>query len=308
MQNPFDITLPSCSALSILENEQLFGTAPLTQVWIMLEYPDPFGGKALEESKIPGTVKAYLTDTQKTIPASRLLLIRQDQPKTDAGISAFVGLSSIHQPRLYEFHLSNYDELLNLDLSSLSTGKIELTEYLRTEPLFLVCTNGKRDPCCAQWGQQVYLEMAKLSAGSVWQTSHVGGHRFAANVICLPHGIYYGRLRPDQANSLLSDYQGNCLSPQNYRGRAHYPSEVQVAEYYLASQISIMDIDGFQLLQSNQIKPNLWEVIFVSRVNGTQYNLVISAHQSTFENYESCSTPDKRAPRLQYQLETWSKS
>ena len=308
MLNPFDKTLPSCSTLSILEKEQLFGTAPLTQIWVMVEYPNSFGGKALEESNLLDKVKAYLFDIQKTLPASRVLFIRQEKPKDDAGINVFVGLSAFQQPRLYEFHIPKYDDLLTLDIVSLSEGKAELQKNSRQEPLILVCTNGKRDPCCAQWGQQVYFEMAKHSADFVWQTSHVGGHRFAANVICLPHGIYFGRIRPDQADHLISDYRNNRLTLHSYRGRAHYPPEVQVAEYYLVAQTSNLDIDAFHLLKSSPTMPDQWEVSFASSDNGIQYTLVISAHQSAFENYESCSTPNKRAPRLQYQLESWSKS
>lgn len=308
MQNIFDKSLPSCSALSIQVHEQLFGTAPLTRVWIMVEYNHPFGEKALEESNIPDTVKTRLSDLQKSIPASRVLLIRQEIPTTNTGISMFVGLSSKEQPLLYEFHFTSYEELVNLDVASLSAGAIELQENIRTEPLFLVCTNGKRDPCCAQWGRQVYLQMASLAGNSVWQTSHVGGHRFAANVICLPHGIYQGRVRPDQAATLIDDYRHNQLTPHNYRGRAHYSPEVQVAEYYLLAQTNLWNIDAFQFLHTDQTATNFWKVIFISRVDGSKYHLEISAHQSPFDNYESCSKPNKRAPRLQYQLEKWSKS
>jgi hypothetical protein len=308
MQNSFYKNLPSCSALSIEVNEQLFGTAPHTEVWIALEYPFPAGSKALEESTIPDAVKAYLFNLQKSIPGTRLLLIRQENPKPHLEIRAFVGLSSILPPRFYEFHLSNYEELLNLDFASLFSGQIEYPQNFHDQPLFLVCTNGKRDPCCAHWGHPVYSEMAKHAANLVWQTSHLGGHRFAANVICLPHGIYYGRIRPEQATSLMSDYQNNKLTHQNYRGRAHYSPEVQAAEYYLLVKTSSLDIDAFQLQQSHLTAENRWEVTFISREDGIQYFLEISAINSAFANYESCSAPEKRLPRIQYQLERWSKS
>jgi hypothetical protein len=150
--------------------------------------------------------------------------------------------------------------------------------------------------------------MASLAEGSVWQTSHVGGHRFAANVIFLPHGIYNGRVRADQVASLVDDYRHGRLTPYNYRGRAHYSPEVQAAEYYLMEQTNILNTGAFQLQQSDQKTPNFWEVTFVEHADGTKYHLEISAHQSPFDTFESCSTPNKRAPRLQYQLEKWSKS
>jgi hypothetical protein len=308
MRNSFERNLPSCSALSIEVNEQLYGTAPLTEGWIALEYPIPFGRKALEDSAIPEAVKAYFIKIQKSIPATRLLLIRQETSVPPSAISLFVGLSSIQPPRLYEFHLSNYEELLDLDLASLLSGRAKRLENLRDKPLFLVCTNGKRDPCCARWGLSVYSTMANHAADLVWQTSHLGGHRFAANVICLPHGIYYGRIRPEQAISLMIDYHTNRLTPQSYRGRAQYSPEVQAAEYFLLANTSLVDVDAFQLRQSHQTAPNHWEVCFNSRGDGSQYSLEVTAINSAFSNYESCSTPEKRSPRLQYQLERWSKS
>jgi hypothetical protein len=214
----------------------------------------------------------------------------------------------MQQPLLYEFHLAQYEDLITLDLASIASGQREMSENLRHDPLFLTCTNAKRDPCCAQWGRKVYLQMANLAGDSVWQTSHVGGHRFAANVICLPHGIYNGRLRPELATSLVDNYRHHRLTPQCYRGRAHYSPEVQVAEYYLMEQTNILDIDAFQLQQSSQTAPNLWDITFDSPSDGAKYHLEISAHQSTFNTYESCSKPDNRAQRLQYQLEKWSKS
>lgn len=308
MLNSLDKKPPSCSALSIEVNEQLFGTAPLTKVWIALEYQSPAGRKALEDSAIPEAVKAYLSEIQKSVPATRLLLIRQETPKPHSKITSFVGLTAVQPPRLYEFHLSNYEELLELDIASILSGQAEWLENLRDKPLFLVCTNGKRDPCCAQWGRPVYSAMANHAADLVWQTSHLGGHRFAANVICLPHGIYYGRIRPEQAISLMIDYHNNRLTPQSYRGRAQYSPEVQVAEYYRLLKTSLVDVDAFQLRESHQTAANRWEVTFYSHGDGSQCSFEITAIDSAFSNFESCSKPENRSPRLQYQLERWSKS
>lgn len=308
MDNPFFNQLSSCSTLSTSVNEQLYGTAPKTNLWVMVEYTNPFGSKALIESLIPERLQSHLTNLQKIVPGTRLVLIRRDQPRTDNQIAVFASISSADQQYLYEFHLSNYDEILSLDLQSLITGKIDIRENIRVDPIFLVCTNGKRDPCCSRLGYPVYQAMASQQGDSVWQTSHVGGHRFAANVICLPHGIYYGRVNPENAVSLMSDYQNQRLTPYLYRGRGCYDSQVQAAEYFFMESTSIESIDALQLIGSEEVGENRWEIKFLSRADKTRYKFIVAAEKSTFEIFESCSKPDKSSSRLQYHLVEWSKA
>ncbi len=62
------------------------------------------------------------------------------------------------------------------------------------DPILLVCTNGKRDACCALRGRALMTALAADHAERTWECTHLGGHRFAGNLVCLPHGIVYGRV------------------------------------------------------------------------------------------------------------------
>jgi len=306
MENPHKEKPLSCSAFSSLVNEQLFATAPKTDVWILIEHPSPPGQKALEESSIPEDVKAYLLNCQKIIPASRVLLIRQNKPLLNNELMVFIGITTIEPPRLYAYHLTNYLDLVELDIPLLASGTKQDDKHLYKEPLFLICTNSKRDPCCAQWGSAVFNAVTKFAGDQVWQTSHVGGHRFAANLICLPHGIYCGRVRPDSAIDLIKSYQRRTIDMEFYRGRANYPPEVQAAEYFLGQQSVPYNIDAFLLTENRRGAENQWIITFRSKVDRNHYEIIVAAKTSDFLNYESCSTPDKRSSRLQYNLEGWS--
>ena len=46
-------------------------------------------------------------------------------------------------------------------------------------PLLLVCTHGRRDACCAQFGRPTAMALARRYGTAVWETTHVGGDRFA---------------------------------------------------------------------------------------------------------------------------------
>jgi hypothetical protein len=86
---------------------------------------------------------------------------------------------------------------LRLELEGFAGG--EAYEAHRSdEQLALVCTNGRRDLCCARFGTPVYNYLKNEEPGfpglRAWQSTHMGGHRFAANLLWLPQGVLYGRV------------------------------------------------------------------------------------------------------------------
>ena len=85
------------------------------------------------------------------------------------------------------------DELLTLPLD----GSAGTPSY---DPFFLVCTHGRHDTCCAVEGRPVAAALESARPGAVWECSHVGGDRFAANVVAMPHGIYYGQVEMTRAD------------------------------------------------------------------------------------------------------------
>jgi hypothetical protein len=296
-----------CSQRSSAVNEQLFGTAPRTEVWILVEYNQPPGENAFEDSDLPPEVKSYLFQQQKAIPNSRVLLLRKDQHKDQPYTNFFIGVSSESNPVIYEFRLNRFEELIDIDLLELIQRGSRSSKYIRQDPLFLVCTNGKRDPCCALWGPQVYSEISHFLSEAVWQTSHVGGHRFAANVIGLPHGIYFGRVRPDQGETLVKSYENGLLSLDHYRGRSCYSSPAQVAEYFLRRESAILGLDTLRILHEEKTSDGQWMFQFSAEPDQSHYQINLTAIESQFEIFESCSNPSKFTKRIQYDLNYWSK-
>ena len=66
--------------------------------------------------------------------------------------------------------------------------------------------------------------------GEVWQSTHVGGDRFAGNVVALPHGTYHGRVAPGDVPGLLAALAAGRVDLDRYRGRSAYSFAVQAAE------------------------------------------------------------------------------
>jgi hypothetical protein len=84
----------------------------------------------------------------------------------------------------------------------------------------LVCTNAKRDQCCAVLGRPLAAFLSGRAGGDeqVWETSHTSGHRFAPTYLSLPDGYLFGG--PDAEHATVDA----C------RGRASLEPAAQVAE------------------------------------------------------------------------------
>jgi hypothetical protein len=105
-----------------------------------------------------------------------------------------------------------------------------------------VCTNGARDPCCAIRGAVVAKALAAARPGAAYESSHLGGHRFAANVLVLPDGLCFGRLDVRSAVALVDDLDAGRLPLEHFRGRTSLTEEQQAAEILLRRELGFVGL------------------------------------------------------------------
>jgi hypothetical protein len=117
----------------------------------------------------------------------------------------------------------------------------------------LVCTNGKHDPCCADKGRPVVRALAEAEVPEVWESSHVGGDRFAANVVCLPRGVYFGRVQPEEAAELVADYGRGQLWLDRYRGVSSLSALTQAAEHFARLELDERRLEGLRVVSSQAV-------------------------------------------------------
>ena len=289
-----------CSELSRQAGEDLFGTATQSGVYFLLEYNGVWGPKAFESSQVAEEVKAHLTAAQQAAAGAKLLLIRSRSGLLEAGVSFYVAQVSERNPALHAFQLERYEDLLTIDLAAVLVGDPQYTGNRREKPLFLVCTNGRRDPCCAKFGYPVYLELQKEELGEVWQCTHVGGHRFAANLLCFPHGILYGRLEPGRAGETVAAYRQGQLDLDHYRGRSCYASATQAAEYFLRRETGRLGLDDFHLLEDGPTAEGAWEAVFIASPSGLTHRVKLGSETHGERVYETCHL-DKMTVRTKWE-------
>jgi hypothetical protein len=276
-----------CSALSVQAGEQLFGSASRVDVWFLLQYSAPWGKRAFDESAIPAQVQQHLNAAARSVHHARIQVIKHPSRPAEQ-LSFYVALSKEFSPALYEFQLSSYEELLSLDLDAIVSGDPRYDESLDDEPVFMVCTHGTHDRCCALHGMPVYTAMAQRDNAAVWQTSHLGGHRFAANVVCLPHGAYYGRVTPQDVQHLVAGYRERRVSIDHFRGRSCYDAQVQAADYFLRLRTQILEFAGLRLLGVRPASESEAWVDFLSTTDGTTHAVRVAKEVGAVQTITSC--------------------
>lgn len=236
-----------CAVQSVQTGEPLAGTAAEeTTIWLVLEYGGLWGAQAVEQNDLPTAVQAWLQAQTAALPHSRVLFIRHEREQAGSGRHFFVAITRESDQRLYSLFCATDEALLAVDVAELVADTAAQHPAYTTAPLFLVCTNGKRDQCCAKFGLPIYQQMAaELPAKQVWQCTHIGGHRYAATAVVLPHGVYYGQISPSRVPAIIHASQQGEVVVAGYRGRTCYAPAVQAADYFVRQHTGQMGLGAF---------------------------------------------------------------
>jgi hypothetical protein len=207
---------PLCSATSQSLHESAFGSAATAKAWICLEQGGPWGRVAATESHLDPDVGRAL-DSAATQASARFVLIRTPGRHADAHDgqherhTVLLATADVREPVLLRAEVTDPSELLPLDVDSLVRGDLAAVRAslpgadleVVHEPVLLVCTNGRRDLCCAVRGRPVAHDAAQRRPGQVWETTHTGGHRYSPTGVLLPTGQTLGRFDADLAVGAL---------------------------------------------------------------------------------------------------------
>jgi len=223
--------------------EPSMASAPeASRAWLLVEHPGPWPYEPTE-AVLPAPLDAVVASAVEL--GIRVQLIRR--PGSSAGrgrgaaaggvLEVFAAWVAGSEPWLLRGSVSREAGWPDgLDLSRLAAGEPLAFGSPVGEPVFLVCGHAQRNACCARFGGPLAVELAARYPGQVFQTTHVGGHRFAANLVILPHGLYYGPVSVELATAAISSYERGVVAPGRYRGRAGQPRSVQEAEYELLTR------------------------------------------------------------------------
>jgi (2Fe-2S) ferredoxin len=241
-----------CATESLARDEPLIGTASRVQRWLVVEQPGAWGRDALVQSELDPGVAAALQASARRHRVRVLLARRAGDRGRDGDRRVFLAHSGRERRWVEQLDLPRGEPgaLLDVDLGALAFPDPPGIGEPGPAGLHLVCTNGKHDPCCADLGRPVVRALVTAQAPDVWEVSHVGGDRFAANIVCLPDGVYYGRVDPDDAARLLADHRAGTVDLDRYRGRSCLPPLVQAADLFARRHLDERRLDGLTVLST----------------------------------------------------------
>lgn len=280
---------PFCADISAENAEPLTATASRVDHWILVEYRGLWNRDVLGGSLFSDRVKTALREQLEALPKSRLLLIRRPERRSHEGRMVYLARSTEEGASLRGLEIGHVEELAGVDLAALD-------DPVR-HPLLVVCTHGKRDRCCARYGRPLYDRLREeAEEGWIWQSTHVGGDRFAGNVVCLPHGLYFGRVAADDVWPLLDDYLAAKIYLPRYRGRCCYAFPVQAAEYAVREAGGVTKVDGVRFVSAERTGPRSWEVRFLVRSSGEIHEVEVEQEAGEL-TYLTCDADALRHPR-----------
>lgn len=201
-----------------------------SRAWLLIEHPGPWPHDPAD-AEFPAALRPAVDEAVGL--GIRVQLIRRPGSRRAEG-TVLAGWTAGPQPWLRRGPASAAPA--ELDLAALAGGEPVTFGSRVAEPVFLVCTHAQRSACCARYGGPLAVALAARYPGQVFQTSHLGGHRFAANLAILPHGLYYGPVGLAEATAAIGAYGGGTVTAARYRGRAGQPRPTQEAEHEALSR------------------------------------------------------------------------
>ena len=263
-----------CAAAAEHRGDSLVATAPPATRWLLIEHRAPWPRQALtaltstrvaEVADEVGAVVDLAAEVGRLCAAAgiRPVLIRrhgrQDRstPRRWALVDSRPGQESVHWGEL-----PTDDHLLNV-LAGRDPGTPS------TDPIYLICTHGRHDACCAIRGRPAAAALSTAFPDQTWECSHIGGDRFAANLVFLPHSLFYGHVPSAEAVNLATHYNEGLLVPKYLRGSGAYPPPVQAAQHFARTAGASRSLNARHPSQITTPTPTTWQIHLTPTPNNT---------------------------------------
>ncbi|WP_327288328.1 sucrase ferredoxin [Streptomyces sp. NBC_01198] len=294
--------MSTCTTASAELGEPVAATAATARTWLLIEQPGPWGRKALTGSRLDPAVGRAL-DRAADGTGVRVALIRRPGRHADLHTAArrrvFLGHTAPGDAWIRTDTLADAADLAELDFAALGAGSHGGFGTAHVgPPLALVCTNGRRDRCCAVHGRPLAAELAASGGADAWEITHLGGHRFSPTMLVLPYGYTYGRVDGRLAKNVLEAARTGRVVLDGCRGRSAWDRPGQAADLAVRALAGV-DLEGALTVRRTVAEPDggSWSVL-VAHTDGRAWDVTVTRSAAQPPRPESCDGPLGTPARL----------
>ncbi|GCD34337.1 sucrase ferredoxin [Streptomyces chrestomyceticus JCM 4735] len=250
--------MSTCATASREAAEPVAGTSATARTWLLVEQTGPWGTEALTESHLDPRIGRALESAAENTGV-RVALVRRPGRHADchgaAARRAFLAHTTPDRPWIRTTSVTDPAALLHLDFARLGAGEHGgLWDPYDGEPLVFVCTNGKRDRCCAVLGRPLASELAD-SGAEAWEVTHIGGHRFSPTLFVLPYGYAYGRASAPLVKEAVASARDGRILLDHCRGRSAWERPAQAADLAVRELIREDRADAIDIVRCESVPP-----------------------------------------------------
>lgn len=256
---PAAVSVPGagCATVARTLGEAPEGSATPMRSWLLIEHPGAWSRDIADRvlrAALPPARLRELADLRRHAGLRPLLVRRPGYRAVPAGGRRTILVGSAHGGRrwLERLDVDGPRALGDVDLTAVAEGRGGLGEPV-AGPVFGVCTHGAKDMCCATLGRPVANALAEAAPGRVWETTHVGGDRFAGNVLVLPDGFLYGHVSAASAPRVAAAADAGRVLSDLLRGRTSVGMPAQVAEIAVRRVTGLDGLDEVEPLGEDPV-------------------------------------------------------
>jgi Sucrase/ferredoxin-like len=291
---------PLCSADSLSRDEPMTATASRVDRWLLVEHRGAWGPESVPSGRMAVGTAHALAATAAAARARLLLLRRSGSRPQGDGRWVFAVVSRPGEERVLARHVATDAELVHLT-PPFGPGVPDGWSTV-DDPLYLVCTHGRHDRCCAIRGRPVARALAAAHPDRTWECSHIGGDRFAANLLVLPSGLYLGRVEADEVVALAAGLTDGVLPEGRVRGRSSLPSPVQAAQHFARQRYGRQRADDLYPVRQDAAGPDRWRVRLGDAVGQGEVDVEVRFVRDGAPQVLTCGAPPKTAPAFLCEL------
>ena len=273
-----------CSTVFRSSGAPLYGTATIGNGYLFLPVPiHAWGGNAINERWASPDMQKFIDEITEGG-----IRVRLYDPK------------ELPEDRAFFFSRMKYSGSLIENLRNFGFRVLDTPG----NTLVFICVHGKRDACCALFGQNSFVEASKKYNGKdgveIFRCSHLGGDRFAGTGIVFPSGNMYGKFEGSDIIDIIKSELNFRIHHEKFRGCVFEDKSSQIVRYAAASLLGQCEHRlHIEVTQDITVSPN-GEITIIATIKEKIF--VIRLINLDFEIAPDCRTLIKSGTSIQKSL------